>query len=124
MAKIMIGGRAFELAPYKLAQLRQAAPYIDRINATAGALTTVEGMTEAACDFVGVLAIGLGKIDPALTPEALEEMIGLADIGALRDGFMEVLTESGMIAGEAAAPAPVADATGALPTASAPLSAS
>jgi len=123
MARVVISGRAFDLAPYKLAHLRQAAPFIDRINATQGALTSVEGMVGSAADFLGVLAVGLTRIDPALTLDALQEMVGLSDITALRDGFMEVLVESGMIAGEAAAPVP-ADATGALPPASAPSSAS
>jgi hypothetical protein len=122
MARIAIGGRDFDVAPYKLAQLRQAAPYIDRINATAGALTTVEGMTASACDFLGVLSIGLMRIDPALTLDALEDMVGLSDIASLRDGFMAVLVESGMIAGEAEVPVP-ADMTGASPLVSAPSSA-
>ena len=121
MARVIISGRAFDLAPYKLAQLRQAAPFIDRINASQGALTSVEGMVSAAGDFLGVLAVGLARIDPSLTLTVLEEMIGLDDVPALRDGFMEVLQESGMIAGEA--PAPIAaEAVGALTPASAPLS--
>lgn len=122
MARVTIAGRAFDLAPYKLAQLKAAAAFIDRINATQGALTSVEGMAASASDFLGVLAVGLVRIDPSLTLPALEEMVGLADIPALRDGFMAVLVESGMIAGEAEAPAP-AEPTGALPTVSAPLSA-
>jgi len=121
MARVIISGRAFDLAPYKLAQLRQAAPFIDRINASQGALTSVEGMVSAAGDFLGVLAVGLARIDPSLTLTVLEEMIGLDDVPALRDGGMEVLQESGMIAGEA--PAPIAaEAVGALTPASAPLS--
>jgi hypothetical protein len=118
MARVIIAGRGFDLAPYKLAQLKAAAPFIDRINATQGALTSVEGMAASASDFLGVLAVGLMRIDPSLTLEALEEMVGLADIPSLRDGFMAVLVESGMIAGEIEAPAP-AEPMGALPTASA-----
>jgi hypothetical protein len=79
-------------------------------------------MAASASDFLGVLAVGLMRIDPSLTLEALEEMVGLADIPSLRDGFMAVLVESGMIAGEIEAPAP-AEPTGALPPASAPSSA-
>jgi len=124
MAKVVIAGVSYELAPYKLAQLKQAAPFIDRINAVAGSLSTIEGMTDSACDFLGVLSVGLVKIDPALTLDALEEKVGLADITSLRDAFKAVLAESGLTsAGEA--PAPVsAEATGDLPQASAPSSAS
>jgi hypothetical protein len=107
MARLEIGGRAFEIAPYKLGALRRAAPYIDRINANAGALGTIEGMTDSTADIVAVLSIGLQKLDPALTPEALEEMVGFDDLPALRDAFVDVLRESGMrAAGEAPAPSP------------------
>lgn len=104
MARVVIAGRAFDLAPYKLGALRQASAYIDRINASQGALSTVEGMVAAAGDFLGVLSVGISRIDPAMTLAALEEIVGIDDIPALRDGFMEVLAESGLVAGEAPAP--------------------
>jgi hypothetical protein len=124
MARLETGGRAFDIAPYKLGALRRAAPFIDRINAAASSLSTIEGMIDSTADIVAVLSIGLQKIDPALTPEALEEMVGFDDLPALRDAFIAVLRESGMhAAGEAPAPAP-ADAEGASPTSSAPSSTS
>ena len=122
MARLEIGGRAFDIAPYKLGALRRAAPAIDRINEAAGSLVTIEGMIRSTADIVEVLSIGLQKIDPTLTPEALEEMVGFDDLPALRDAFVAVLRESGMRgAGEAQAPAP-ADAEGASTNSSAPSS--
>lgn len=124
MARLELGGRAYDIAPYKLGALRRAAPAIDRINANAGSLGTIAGMTDSTADIVAVLSIGLQKLDPALTPEALEEMVGFDDLPALRDAFMALLSESGMrAAGEAPAPSP-ADGEGASTISSAPLSTS
>lgn len=105
MARLEIGGRSFEIAPYKLGSLRKAAPFIDRINASAGSLSTIEGMTDSTADILAVLSIGLQKLDPALTVEALEEMVGFDDLDVLREAFVAVLHEAGMkSAGEAKAP--------------------
>lgn len=104
MAKVTIMGRDLEVAPYKIASMRKAAPFIDRINATAGAMTTLEGLTNAAGDLCAVLAIGLVKIDPTLTAEKLEEELGIEDLAALRGAFTAILQESGMQAGERPAP--------------------
>lgn len=115
MAKLTILGRDFEIAPYKLASMRRAAPFIDRINATAGSMTTLEGLTNAAGDFIAVLSIGLVKLDPELTPEMLEEELGIGDLAVMRDAFTAVMKESGLAAGEV--PAPVAsEAAGASST--------
>lgn len=124
MARLEIGGRAFDVAPYKLGSLRKAASHIDRINAAAGSLGTIAGMIDSTADIVAVLAIGLQKIDPTLTSDALEEMVGFDDLPALRDAFVTVLRESGMhAAGESPAPSP-ADAAGASTRSSAPSSTS
>lgn len=107
MAKITLDGRDFDIAPYKLGSLRKAAPIIDRINAAAGSLTTMEGTAQATADLVEVLSIGLMKIDPTLTPEALDDIVGFDDLLALRDTFTAILRESGLApSGESKAPAP------------------
>lgn len=117
MAKLIIGGQTYDIAPYKLGAMRKAAPHIDRVNATAGALTSIEGVIESVGELLAVLSIGLVKIDPALTPEHLEEEIfGLGDAPAVREAFQAVLLESGMLAGEATAPATAPEAAGALTT--------
>ena len=118
MATVTILGGDREVAPYNIAMMRRAAPFIDRIQATAGALNTLAGMTDVAGDFCGVMAIGLSKVDPVLTQEYLEENLGLGDLNALRDAFVAILEESGLVPkGEAMALVAVEAPTGALPTA-------
>lgn len=105
MAKLTIAGREYDIAPYKLGDLRKAAPAIDRINATAGAITTIEGMAESSADLLAVLSIGLRKINDTLTPEYLEEIVGFDELPAISAAFSDLLAESGFKpAGEAKAP--------------------
>lgn len=105
MATLTIEGRSFEIAPYKLGALRKAAPHIDAINAAILSLDTLEGMLESMVHVVGVLAIGLVKIDPALTEDALADMVGMDDMPGLRDAMRDVLSEAGLAPkGEAMAP--------------------
>lgn len=110
MAKLTLDGHEYEIAPYKLGSLRKAAPTIDRINAenkaAGGHERTMTQMAGSMADLVEVLSIGLVKIDPALTPEAVEEMVDFGDLPALLECFTGVMAESGLALGEAAAPAP------------------
>ncbi len=104
MAGLTIAGRSFEIAPYKLGALRRAAPHIDAINAGAS-ISTVEGMMENIEHVIGVLAVGLTKIDPAMTAETLLDMVGIDDMAALSTALTDVLQESGLAPkGEAMAP--------------------
>lgn len=116
MATLIIEGRSYEIAPYKLGALRKAAPHIDAVNAAIGSLDTIEGMMDNLEHIVGVLSVGLIKLDPALTVEAISDMVGMDDMGALATAFREVLQEAGMTPkGEVAAPtAPKAADVGAL----------
>ena len=108
MAKVTLMGRDFDVEPYKIKQMRKAAPFIDTINTTTGAMSTIGGLVDAASAFCAVLSIGLVRLDETLTPDALEDMIGFGDLPALRDAFTAILQESGMAsAGEA--PAPVSE---------------
>jgi hypothetical protein len=112
MAKLTIDGRDYDIAPYKLNQMRKAAPFIDKINATAGAMNTMEGMYESAADLIEVLAIGVSKIDPAMTAEAIGDALSgsVEELKALQVTFKDLLLESGLTPGEAKAPlAPVAE---------------
>jgi hypothetical protein len=115
MVTVTMGGRSWEVAPYKIGAMRKAAPHIDIINSKVGALSTVEGMASVASEFLSVLLVGIQKVDPSVTLEQLEDEVSLADIQDLRDAFQGVLAESGMTrAGEAEAPAaaaPVAAST-------------
>jgi hypothetical protein len=106
MAKITLDGREFDIAPYKLGSLRKAAPIIDRINATMAKLDSMEGMAQSASDLAAVLSIGLVKIDPALTPEGLDDLVGFDDLPAMLACFTEIMEQSGLTQGEATAPAP------------------
>jgi hypothetical protein len=105
MAKITIEGRECEIAPYKLGKLRRAAPFIDRINSIAGALTTVEGMMNASRDACEVISIGLVAADPRFTADFLEDQFGMPEMAELQTCLKDILTEAGFDQkGEAKAP--------------------
>jgi hypothetical protein len=105
MATVVIAGRSYEIAPYKLGALKQAAPHIDAINAAQGSLSTMAGMVDSAVHLIGVLAPGLAKLDPALTPAALEDLIDIGDLQAITAAVTELLRESGLAPkGEATVP--------------------
>lgn len=112
MAQITLLGREFDVAPYKLGAMELAAPFVDRINATIGALTTLEGAVKVAGDLVGFVQIGLAKIDPELTVAKLKDEVGYDDLAVLQAAFSSILLASGFKAkGEVKAPpaaAPVA----------------
>jgi hypothetical protein len=135
-------GRAFELAPYKLGQMLEAAPILDgqqarsaAIGQRAGvtilptdpideriaksgritaAMTTVEALQEAA-DAIRILHIGIAKIDPSITVQQLLDDVDPSPegLGAIIAGMFAVLGHSGMTTGEAPAPTPQSDGAGA-----------
>jgi len=128
MAKLTIGERSFEIAPFKLGALRKAAPHIDAINASVKALApaddataedstgdlTIVGMFENTEHILAVIAIGLQKIDATLTAEALEDMIGVDDMPTLAVALRDIMLESGLAPkGEAKAPPEPSETAGA-----------
>jgi hypothetical protein len=96
MATIVIEGQPYGLPRYKLGKLRRAAPFIDRINATAGALKTLEGITAVSRETCEVLSIGLQDLDAKFTADYLEEQFGMEDMPALQTCLKEVLEEAGL----------------------------
>ena len=105
MAKITVDGRPYDIAPYKIKSMMLAAAHIDAINAGAASIDTIEGLMENAEHIIAILAIGLVKIDPALTADALGDMFGANDLQALGVTLREILEESGLAPkGEATAP--------------------
>jgi hypothetical protein len=105
MTAITLMERTFEITPLKLGDLRQVAPHIDAINATAGALSTFQGMAESARSMLEVLAVAVHKVDATVTAETLEAEAGLPDIPLIGEAFKTLLEISGMAAaGEATAP--------------------
>jgi hypothetical protein len=139
---ITLLGRAFELAPYKLGQMIEAAPILDAQQARSAAIaeragvtflptdpaderlaksaritaamTTAEALAEAA-DAIRILHIGIARIDPAITVQHLLDGVEASaeGIGTIIAAMFAVLGHSGLIQGEAAAPAPETDGTGA-----------
>jgi predicted deacylase len=135
-------GRAFELAPYKLGQMIEAAPILDAqqartaaIGERAGvailptdpadvreaksrqvtaAMTTAEALQQAA-DAIRILHIGVARIDPSITVEAmLDDVDPTPDgINAIVAAMFAVLGHSGMTQGETLAPLPEPDGAGA-----------
>lgn len=109
MTKVAIAGRDYDIAPYKIAQLRKAAPFIEKVNATAGSLSSIEGAVEVMGDLVGFLAVGIAKIDPSVTVDQLEEEIGFDDLPAIQRAFLDIMAESGFKPGEAKAASDMAE---------------
>jgi hypothetical protein len=119
MAKLTVNGREFDIAPYNFADMIKAAPIIDQINATVSSLSSMSDLYRSAVDIIQVLAIGVAKIDPAVTAdEIVAGLPGSAE--ALRDlqtVFSTLLRESGLQSGEVTAPtAPEIEPAGASST--------
>ncbi len=101
MAQALIGGRTYAVAPFKLRELRLAAPFIDRVAARAPSATGVEGAAETAFDMLCVLAVGI----EGATAEALAADASLEELTALRITFDQVLAEAGLTRSEPGAAA-------------------
>ena len=102
MAALTLGTTTYAIAPFRLRELRKAAPYIDRLS--------VEAVAETAADMLAVLAVGMA--DASL--ETLQAQAGLGDLEAVREAFDQVVAEAGLTrpepspgeAGGTAAPVP------------------
>lgn len=103
MARLTLGGADYEVCPFKLREVRLAAPCIDRVIARArsGDLS-LEAMTAAALDMLAALVVGMTGV----TAEELEASMGVADLPAVRDAFNAMLEEAGFTAAGEAQPAP------------------
>ena len=95
MAKLSILGREFDIAPYKLGDLRRAAPFIDAIQKRSDGAGLVD-VLDSAFDLLNVMSIGLVRIDPELTPDYLEQNVGMDDFVAMQASFLDVTKESGL----------------------------
>lgn len=94
MAQAIIGGVAYWISPFRLRELRLAAPFIDKVSARAreGALATVQGASEAAYDMLCVLAVGI----EGANPDQLAADATVEDLAALRTAFDQVMEEAGL----------------------------
>ncbi len=92
MAELTLGGQTYAIAPFKLRELRRAAPYIDRLSARAGQLESVEAVAETAADMLAVLAAGVAET----SLEDLQAQASLADLDGLRSAFDQVMAEAGL----------------------------
>lgn len=93
MATLTLGGRVYEIAPFRLRELRLAAPHIDRLAARQGPPGSVAAVAEAAADMLAVLAAGL----PGVAGEELQAAASLDDLEGLRSTFDTVMAEAGTI---------------------------
>lgn len=102
MAKATIGGVDYEVRPFKLREIRLAAPAIDRVTARAkSGEASFEGMTDGLADMLAVVAVGLDGV----TADQLEAELDMADVPGLRATFNQILTEAGFKAAGEAKPA-------------------
>ena len=92
MAELRLGAQTYAIAPFRLRELRLAAPHIDRLSARAGKLTSVEAVAETAADMLEVLAVGV----PGVSAETLQAEVSLADLDDLRAAFDQVMAEAGL----------------------------
>jgi hypothetical protein len=105
MATIHILGRDFAIAPYKLGELRRAAPFIDNIQRKTDGSGSLSDLMDSAVDLLNVLSIGLVKIDPVLTADYLEANVSMDEFVGLQTAFLDLSEESGLQRkGEATAP--------------------
>jgi hypothetical protein len=136
MAIVHLLGRDIEVAPYKLSAMVRAAPIVDQINEwlktfrdkaldpSTGepieGVIKVEELTRAVGLLVSFVAIGLVKVEPALTEEALCEEFGIGDFPVLMTAYLAISRASGMgsSTGEAQAPSGAAEPKAASKTAS------
>lgn len=113
-------GREFEVPHYRLGKLRRAAPFVDVMNKEAGMFDldnpTLDAMTRTSRPMVEILAIGLEELDPELTPDGLDNRLGLEDLGALSQAVKDVLRDAGLSPkGGALAPSAQGQTEGASP---------
>ncbi len=119
---IVIGERPFEVAPYKLREMRLCAPFVEqmggvakRIDAAQKAavaegrpasdgenLTDLFELSRCLCE---IISVGLVKIDEGFTADRLEEEFDLSYLRSLQTAVRELLKQSGLnSAGEKKAP--------------------
>lgn len=122
--------RRYEVAPFKLRELRLAAPSIERMNATAKRIDAdqkaavaaglkpedgvkLEDLFELSRCLCEIVAVGLAKIDPSMTADVLEEEIDITYVQSLQAAVRALLAQSGLSsAGEVKAPSPSRKTTG------------
>jgi hypothetical protein len=105
MASLTLAGETYAIAPFRLRELRSAAPFIDRLGARAGQPVSVASAGETLADMLAVLAAGLEGV----TADALAAKAGLGDLEAIREAFQAVMAEAGL----KPADAPPGEGTGA-----------
>ncbi len=117
MARLILGGVAYDLRPFKFRELRQAAPAIDRIagRARSGA-SGLAAMTEGLSDVLEVLAIGLAD----RSAHDLAGDLAMTEVAGVQAAFVSLLTESGLKPAGESEPAPTPIAAPADPAQGAP----
>jgi hypothetical protein len=109
MVAVKIGDRSFEVAvPFKLRQIRQAAPHLDALNASAQTAETEGSMValgESLHHMLAAILPGIQKIDPSVSLDQLEDEFDPSHWSDLRAVFNAIFNGSGMAEGEATAAA-------------------
>lgn len=98
MASLRAGGRTYAVRPFKLGELRRAAPHIDRLAARGGRFDSLEALAEAAADMIAAIAVGI----PGADPQALLAETSLQELDGVRAAFEAVLAEAGLQRSQAA----------------------
>ena len=114
MAKLILEGREIVIVPYKLGGLRRAAPFIQKVFDLGRTVDldqieeSLDVMARVTREVIEVIAIGAAKVDPALTADAIEDLVSMDDVAHLQEVFQDFLREAGLKSGEVPAPTPEA----------------
>lgn len=113
MAKLVLAGRSFEIAPYDIDDMILVAPHVDAFQSL-GKPTDFATLLESMKHGAAILSVGLQKIDPGITITAIVKMALADKTQALGIAVADVLAEFGLVpAGEAKAPVKRRKAAGA-----------
>lgn len=113
---IEFGGVSYDVPPFMLAELEAAAPHIDLLNELGPEfqqairdkkplpLTKQFKLLRAQ---VGVLAVGIGLVDPEMTADKIMKQVNFTFIPSLGDAVNKLVASAGIqTAGEEKAPTP------------------
>lgn len=96
MAKVTIGGVEYTLEPYKLRELRAAAPAMDAFGALSNEPATPGQAIDRLTPALGIILPGLRKQDASWTIDRMEAELSLSEATDLNGVIIEIMREAGL----------------------------